>query len=91
MDGRRVLAQESQQHLLPGLPASHVPSIAAVDYRLWGAAGTGRARTDARCTKINWRSGNPGTVGHIGISHSIVLTSAHALDSVSLAFRYVAG
>ena len=72
-------------------PASHVPSIAAVDYRLWGAAGTGRARTDARCTKINWRSGNPGTVGYIGISHSIVLTSAHALDSVSLAFRYVAG
>ena len=72
-------------------PATHVPSASAVDYRLWGAAGTGKARTDARCTKVNWRSGNPGTVGWIGIAHAIELTRAHALDSVSLAFRYIAG
>ena len=71
-------------------PQVHVPSTRVTDYRLWGAAGMGKARTDSRCSTTNFRSGNPGTIGWIGVAHGIALSN-HKLDAVSLAFRYIAG
>ena len=67
-----------------------VPSSAAADLDLQGAAMISAGPRDTSCSGTNVRSGSPGGTGIILIGHGL-LAAGHLIDSVSLSFRYAAG
>ena len=68
-----------------------LPSNASADFKFEGGAGMASGPRDARCSGLNLRTGQPGEVSTIAMSHLLLGGAGTQLDAVSLSFRWAAG
>ena len=67
-----------------------LPSSSPADFGLSGGASLTNSHADDATSGAGIRSGNPGGVSRIAIGAGLI-GNGHALESIALHFRYVAG